>query len=350
MMDFTDSELNDIKMGMPVKMSFRRRVVDTVRGFSQYFWKAVPQTDWTPEIDFKGRVAIVTGAGGGLGRAYALELGRRGAKVVVNDFGGARDGSGSGAAGPADMVVEEIKAMGSEAVANYDNVATPEGGQKIVKTALDAFGKVDILINNAGILRDKGILKMEPETWSAVLAVHLNGAYNVTRPAFEAMRQNGYGRIIMTTSAAGLYGNFGQTNYGAAKLGIAGLMNTCEHEGAKYNILANTIVPIAGTRLTASVMPPNVLEKLKPDYVAPMVAWLSSEQCTVSGKMMTAGAGYFSRAAIMEGPGVFFDADKEVTVDMIAEKIDQIMDMTGAIEYEAAMAQTTTALSHLKFD
>ena len=334
MMDFTDSELNDIKVGMPVKMSFRRRVVDTVRGFSQYFWKAVPQTDWIPEIDFQGRVAIVTGAGGGLGRAYALELGRRGAKVVVNDFGGARDGSGAGAAGPADLVVADIKAMGGEAVANYDNVATPEGGQKIVKTALDAFGKVDILINNAGILRDKGILKMEPENWRAVLAVHLNGAYNVTRPAFEAMRQNGYGRIIMTTSAAGLYGNFGQTNYSAAKLGLVGFMNTLKLEGAKYNIKVNTIAPIAASRLTEDMMPPEMLEKMNPAYVAGIVLYLCSEDCKDSGNIFNAGAGFFSRAAILTGPGVMLGDETHVpTPEMIRDNWDKINSLEGAKPY-----------------
>jgi len=334
MMDFTDSELNDIKVGMPVKMSFRRRVVDTVRGFSQYFWKAVPQTDWTPEIDFQGRVAIVTGAGGGLGRAYALELGRRGAKVVVNDFGGARDGSGSGAAGPADLVVADIKAMGGEAVANYDNVATPEGGQKIVKTALDAFGKVDILINNAGILRDKGILKMEPENWQAVLAVHLNGAYNVTRPAFEAMRNNGYGRIIMTTSAAGLYGNFGQTNYSSAKLGLVGFMNTLKLEGAKYNIKVNTIAPIAASRLTEDMMPPEMLERMNPAYVAGIVLYLCSEDCKDSGNIFNAGAGFFSRAAILTGPGVMLGDETHVpTPEMIRDNWDKINSLEGAKPY-----------------
>ena len=334
MMDFTDSELNDIKVGMPVKMSFRRRVVDTVRGFSQYFWKAVPQTDWIPEIDFQGRVAIVTGAGGGLGRAYALELGRRGAKVVVNDFGGARDGSGAGAAGPADLVVADIKAMGGEAVANYDNVATPEGGRKIVKTALDAFGKVDILINNAGILRDKGILKMEPENWRAVLAVHLNGAYNVTRPAFEAMRQNGYGRIIMTTSAAGLYGNFGQTNYSAAKLGLVGFMNTLKLEGAKYNIKVNTIAPIAASRLTEDMMPPEMLEKMNPAYVAGIVLYLCSEDCKDSGNIFNAGAGFFSRAAILTGPGVMLGDETHVpTPEMIRDNWDKINSLEGAKPY-----------------
>ena len=182
------------------------------------------------EIRFDDRVAIVTGAGAGLGRLYALELARRGAKVVVNDLGGARDGAGEGSASPADKVVAEIREMGGEAVANYDSVATPGGGECIVKSAVDAFGTVDILINNAGILRDKSFLKMTPEIWNPVLDVHLHGAYHVTRPAFAIMKEKGYGRIIMTTSAAGLYGNFGQTNYSAAKMGLVGLMNSLKLE------------------------------------------------------------------------------------------------------------------------
>jgi len=237
------------------------------------------------EIRFDGRVAIVTGAGGGLGRVYALEFGRRGAKVVVNDFGGARDGSGEGAAGPADKVVDEIKALGGEAVANYANVATPDGGESIVKSAVDAFGKVDILVNNAGILRDKGILKMEPENWQAVLDVHLNGAYHVTRPAFSVMRDNGYGRIIMTTSAAGLYGNFGQSNYSSAKLGLVGFMNTLKLEGVKYNIKVNTVAPIAASRLTEDILPPDLLAKMNPAYVAPIVLYLCSEECNETGRI-----------------------------------------------------------------
>ncbi len=301
------------------------------------------------EIRFDGRVAIVTGAGSGLGRAYALLLASRGCKVVVNDLGGSVDGTGSGNTA-AELVCNEIKEAGGDAVPNFNSVAEWDQAQNIVKTAMDAYGKVDILINNAGILRDKSLMKMDESDWDIIQKVHLYGTFFCTKAAFPIMRENNYGRIISTASAAGLYGNFGQTNYSAAKLGIAGMMFTVKQEGAKYNILANTIVPIAGTRLTATVMPPNVLEKLKPDYVAPMVAWLSSEVCTVSGKMFTAGAGYYSRAAVMEGKGVFFDPDKEITVDMLAEKIDQIMDLTGAVEYEAAMAQTTTALSHLKFD
>ena len=287
MADFTDCELADCKVGLPVKMSFRRRFTDDERGFSGYFWKAIPQAGAAvalPEIRFDGRVAIVTGAGAGLGRAYALELAKRGAKVVVNDYGGARDGAGKGSSTPADKVVEEIKAAGGEAIANYDNVATPAGGEGIVKSALDAFGEIDILINNAGILRDKSFLKMDPENWQAVLAVHLNGAYNVTRPAFAAMREKGYGRIVMTTSAAGLYGNFGQTNYSAAKMGLVGFMNTLKIEGAKYNVKVNTIAPVAASRLTEDVMPPEMFQRTLPEYVAGIVLYLCSEECAADGR------------------------------------------------------------------
>ncbi|MBW2203923.1 MAG: SDR family NAD(P)-dependent oxidoreductase, partial [Deltaproteobacteria bacterium] len=220
-----------------------------------------PAAGAAEEIRFDDRVAIVTGAGAGLGRAYALELAQRGAKVVVNDLGGARDGTGGGTSA-ADQVVEEIKSSGGEAVANYDSVATAEGGQAIVDSAVEAFGKVDIVINNAGILRDKTLAKMEPENWDAVMDVHLKGAYNVSRPAFIKMRENGYGRIILTTSAAGLYGNFGQTNYSAAKMGLIGFMNTVKLEGDKHNIRVNTVAPVAATRLTEDILPPEMLEKL----------------------------------------------------------------------------------------
>jgi len=286
------------------------------------------------EIRLDGRVAIITGAGGGLGRVYALEFAKRGAKVVVNDLGGARDGSGEGSQSPAQKVVEEIKALGGEAVANYDTVATPEGGERIVKAALDAFGTVDILVNNAGILRDKSLLKMEPETWQAVLDVHLNGAYHVTKPAFALMKEKGYGRIVMTTSAAGLYGNFGQTNYGSAKMGLVGLMNTLKLEGAKYDIKVNTVAPIAASRLMADIIPAEVLDKMKPEFVAPLVLFLSSEKCPVTGRIYNAGVGYYGRAAMMTTPGtVIGDGKKIPTVEEVAAAWEKIQSLKGAREY-----------------
>lgn len=286
------------------------------------------------EIRYDGQVAIVTGAGAGLGRAYALELAKRGAKVVVNDLGGSRDGSGKGSSSPAEKVVKEIKKAGGEAVANFDNVATPKGGERIVKAAVKAFGTVDILINNAGILRDKSFLKMEPENWNAVMDVHLNGAYNVTRPAFTIMKEKGYGRIIMTTSAAGLYGNFGQTNYSSAKLALYGFMNTLKLEGEKYDIKVNTVAPLAASRLTEDVMPPEVFEKSKPEFVVPMTLYLCSDRCPVTGNVYNAGVGCFNRAAIFTGPGAVVGSGDEVPdVDAVAAKMKQIASLNNAKEY-----------------
>ncbi len=290
-------------------------------------------------IRFDDQVAIVTGAGAGLGRVYALELAKRGAKVVVNDLGGARDGSGEGSSSPADDVVEEIKTAGGEAVANYDSVSTPEGGQAIVDTAINAFGRVDILINNAGILRDKTLVKMDPENWDAVMDVHLKGAYNVTRPAFVKMRENRYGRIILTSSAAGLYGNFGQTNYSSAKMGLIGLMNTAKLEGDKHNIKINTIAPVAATRLTEDILPPDLLEKLKPEFVAPLVLYLCSELCPISGSIYNAGMGYFNRVAIVTGPGTVIGKEKEVpSIEAVASGMEKIRSIKGAEEFPNATA------------
>ena len=346
--DFTDCELDDVRVGLPMRMAFKRKITDKERGFVNYFWKAVPLPGATVAaadgLDFKDRVAVVTGAGAGLGRTYALELARRGAKVVVNDLGGARDGSGDGSAAPADQVVEEIKALGGEAVANYDNVATSEGGENIVKTAVDNFGRLDILVNNAGILRDKSFLKMEPENWQAVMDVHLNGAYFVTRPAMAAMKENGYGRIVMTTSAAGLYGNFGQTNYSAAKMGLIGLANAIKLEGAKYNIKINTVAPIAASRLTEDVMPPDLFEKSNPEFVSPMVLYLCSEACQSSGEIFNAGLGYFNRAAVLTGPAVQLgDPDNPPTVEQIHQSWKQIDSLEGARPLDDA----TTAIFDL---
>ena len=298
------------------------------------------------KINFDGKVAVVTGAGGGLGKAYALLLASRGAKVVVNDLGGSFDGSGSDST-PAQQVVDEIKAADGEAVANYDSVAEYESAQKIVQTALDNYGRIDILVNNAGILRDKSIIKMELEDYRKIMAVHLDGTFFCTKAAFPSMKEQNFGRIVSTASAAGLYGNFGQTNYGAAKMGIAGLMNCVAQEGARYNVKANTIVPTAGTRLTFTVMPEDVIGKVKPEYVAPIVAWLCSESCEESGKMYSAGGGYFSRTAVVEGEGVVFNAEKEITIEMLAEKIDKINSLDNAREYGSAMEQAGTVLSKM---
>lgn len=299
------------------------------------------------EIRFDDRVAVITGAGGGLGRAHALLLASRGAKIVVNDLGGSMDGVG-GDNTPAQKVVDEIKAAGGEAVPNYDSVSEWDSAQKIIQTAIDSYGKVDILINNAGILRDKSMMKMEMQDWELIIAVHLSGTFFCTKAAFPHMREAGYGRILSTASAAGIYGNFGQTNYSAAKMGIAGMMLSVKLEGAKYNIKANTLVPVAGTRLTATVMPPQVVEMLKPEFVSPIAAYAVSEACQASGQIFVAGAGYYSRAAMVEGPGVFFDDPAAVTPDDMAARLDEISSLEGAVEYDSATAQTGHALSHLK--
>ena len=286
------------------------------------------------EIRFDDKVAIVTGAGAGLGRVYALELAKRGARIVVNDLGGTRDGAGKGSTSPADQVVAEICSAGGQAVANYDNVATAEGGENIVKTALDAYGTVDILINNAGILRDKTFVKMTPENWQAVLDVHLRGAYNVTRPAFRVMKDKGYGRIIMTTSGSGLYGNFGQSNYSAAKMGVVGLMNTLKLEGANHNIRVNTLAPFAASRLTSDIMPPELFNQSKPEFVAPLVLTLCSDRCSVSGNIYIAGMGYYSRAALITGQGKVLGKNGRVpTPETIMAHMDAISDLSDGAFY-----------------
>jgi len=298
------------------------------------------------KIDFAGRVAIVTGAGAGLGRAHALEFARRGAKVVVNDLGGSRDGVGSSEAA-ANKVVEEIKAFGGTAVPNYDNVATVKGGENIVKTALDAFGRLDILVNNAGILRDKSFTKMEEEHWDAVIAVHLKGAYCCTRPAFIHMREAGYGRIVMTSSVSGVLGNFGQANYGAAKMGVCGLANVLKLEGEKYNIKVNCLLPNAGTRLTEDVMPPELFAMAKPELVTPVVIYLCSEQCQDSGYYINANCGWYARSNIVTAPGVFIP---NATAEDIATSWEKICDLTGAKYYKSVQDQFPDLMKYLKLD
>ncbi|RJP19835.1 MAG: SDR family oxidoreductase [Candidatus Abyssobacteria bacterium SURF_5] len=283
------------------------------------------------KIDFTGRVAIVTGAGSGLGRTYALELAKRGAKVVVNDLGGARDGTGSSDAA-ANQVAEEIKAAGGEAIPNYDSVATVAGGENIVKSAVEAFGKVDIVVNNAGILRDKSFLKMDENMWDAVVAVHLKGAYCVSRPAMEIMRKQNYGRIVMTSSTSGLIGNFGQANYGAAKMGLAGLTNVLKKEGAKYNIKVNVIVPNALTRMTEDILPPGMQDVFKTENVTPAVVYLCSEQCEDSGRYIVATGTpngiLYCRSQVMTGPGKKFD--KVPAAEDIMQNWGEITNLNGA--------------------
>jgi NAD(P)-dependent dehydrogenase (short-subunit alcohol dehydrogenase family) len=280
-------------------------------------------------ISFENRVAIVTGAGGGLGRTYALELAARGAKVVVNDLGGARDGSG-GSATAAERVVEEIKAAGGEAVANADSVATPEGGQNIVQTALDAFGTVDIVINNAGILRDKSFAKMEVSDIELVLDVHLKGAFYVSQPAFKVMKEKGYGRFVHTSSNSGLFGNFGQANYGAAKLGIAGLSHVLAIEGAKNNIKSNCIAPVARTRMTEELMG-DFNKFLDPELVTPMVVFLASEACDLTHEIYSAAAGRYARVFLGLNNGWFAGAGNAPSAEDIVDHLDQIRDTSEFI-------------------
>lgn len=289
-------------------------------------------------ISFDGRVAIVTGAGAGLGRSHAMLLASRGAKVVVNDLGGAVDGT-SGSSSPADKVVDEIKAAGGQAVANYDSVSNAAGAASIVKTAVDAFGKVDILVNNAGILRDRSFQKMDKDTWDAVVGVHLNGSAYVTMAAWPVMRENGYGRVVLTSSNSGLYGNFGQANYGAAKAGMVGLMNVLKQEGRKYNILVNTLAPMATTRMTEELMPPEAVKLLQPELVSPGVAYLCSETNEESGIILSAGGGYFARIQVMGSEGVFMEPGTPVTPEMVADQFAKICDMTGAIGHDSSTAE-----------
>ena len=276
-------------------------------------------------VSFADQVAIVTGAGGGLGRCHALELARRGAKVVVNDLGGAMDGSG-GSSAAAEAVVAEIKAMGGEAVANGGSVSDRAGAQSMVDDAMNAWGRVDVLINNAGILRDKSFSKMTLDDFDMVVNVHLLGAAYCSHAVWPIMREQNYGRILMTTSPTGLYGNFGQTNYGAAKLGQVGLMNSLKIEGAKNNIHTNTIAPVAATRMTENLMPEEVLEKLGPELVTPAALFLVSTDAP-NGVVLQAQGGTFSLAGIFENQGVNIGVD--ATVEDIAANYEAIVDISA---------------------
>lgn len=288
------------------------------------------------DIRFDGKVAIVTGAGGGLGRQHALELARRGAKVVVNDLGGSMDGSGGNSAA-AEAVVAEIKAAGGEAIANGASVTDDAGVANLVKQTMDAYGRIDILIANAGILRDKSFSKMELADFEAVMQVHVWGTYKPIKAVWEIMKTQNYGRIVVTTSSSGMYGNFGQANYGAAKMAVLGLMNTLKIEGQKNNIRVNAISPVAATRMTEGLMPPEVLEKLKPEYVTPGVVYLVSEDAP-TGAILTAGAGAFALSRIFETEGVYL-AEGGLSVEEVAANWEKINDTEGQKAYFAGGEQ-----------
>ncbi len=295
-------------------------------------------------IRFDDKVAIVTGAGGGLGRAYALELAKRGAKVVVNDLGGARDGTGHSDA--ALQVVEEIKAAGGEAMSNGGSVTEYDQMVEMVAKAKEAWGGVHVLINNAGVLRDKSFAKMEPEDFRFVVDVHLNGSANVTKAVWETMREQAYGRILMTASSTGLFGNFGQANYGAAKLGLAGLTKTLYLEGAKYNIRVNTLAPVAGTRMTEDILPEEAFKLFAPENVAPAALYLVSEDAP-SNAIVGAGAGVFQASYVTLTPGVRLSGE-ELSPEGVAAHWAQITDRSGEIVPNSGTEQSMLIMGKLQ--
>ena len=288
------------------------------------------------DIRFDGRVAIVTGAGGGLGRAHALEFARRGAQVVVNDLGGAVDGSG-GSSQAAEAVVAEIVAAGGQAIANGASVSDRSGVAGMVAQAMEAFGRIDILVNNAGVLRDKSFSKMTLDDFDFVVDVHLLGAAYCSHAVWPIMKQQGFGRIVMTASSTGLYGNFGQTNYGAAKLAQVGFMNTLKLEGAKDNIRVNALVPIAGTRMTEGLLPDQMMALFDPARVSPAVMVLASDDAP-NGVILCAGAGHFAVAHMVETPGLYLGA--EPTAEDVAAHWAEIARRTGEQPFETGARQS----------
>ena len=288
-------------------------------------------------IRFDEKVVIVTGAGGGLGREHALEFARRGAKVVVNDLGGSVDGNG--ASDSANEVVENIKSMGGDAIANGASVTDLEAVKGMVDEAMKKWGRVDVLVNNAGILRDKSFHKMTIEDFNLVMSVHFQGTLNCTHTVFPIMREQNYGRIIFTSSSSGVFGNFGQSNYGSAKMAMVGLMNTLKIEGQKYNIHSNSITPVAYTRMTDGLLPDEVGESLQPEYVTPAVIYLSSDEAP-NGAIISAGAGVYSRIFIHETDGVSLGMGEEMTPENISASWDSISDMKGAKALQSGPEQS----------
>lgn len=291
---------------------------------------------------FDDQVVVVTGAGGGLGRAYALEFARRGALVVVNDLGGSGHGEGASSSA-ADEVVKEIQALGGDAVANYDSV---EQGEAIIRTALDNYDRVDIVINNAGILRDSSFAKMSDEDWELIYKVHIEGAYKVTKAAWPHMVKQGFGRIIFTTSAAGIYGNFGQANYSSAKSALLGLGRTLAIEGSAKNVLTNIIAPIAGSRLTETIWPEEVLKATSPDYVVPLVVKLCAADNTENGSLFEVGASWFAKVRTERSKGVAFGLDSAITAEQVDARWNDICDFSQA-QPTTTIVDTFNAVSEM---
>ena len=292
-------------------------------------------------IRFDNQVAIVTGAGGGIGKEHALELARRGAKVVVNDLGGSVDGSGTSDA--ADAVVQQIKAEGGEAMANGASVTDLPAIQNMVKDVMDKWGRIDILINNAGILRDKSFHNVTLEDFNLVMDVHFQGTLNCTHTIYPIMREQGYGRIVFTSSSSGVFGNFGQCNYGAAKMAMVGLMNTLKIEGQKYNVFSSAVAPVALSRMTDSLFPEGIGERFMPEYVTPAVIYLASEE-SENGAIIGAGAGVFTRFRILETMGLALGTEDNMTPENIAAGWDSVSDMEDARELFSGPEQTIKIL------
>lgn len=286
------------------------------------------------QMRFDERVVVITGAGNGLGRAYALAFAKRGARVVVNDLGGSGHGEGQSSAA-ADQVVQEIRTLGGDAVANYDSV---ENGDRIIQAALDNYGRVDVVINNAGILRDVSFAKMSDADWALIYRVHVDGAYKVTKAAWSVMREQNFGRILFTTSAAGIYGNFGQANYSSAKSALLGLGRTLALEGARNNIYTNVIAPIAGSRLTETIWPEEVLKATSPDYVVPLAVKLCAEDSTENGGVFEVGASWFAKIRTERSQGVAFGVDGQVTAEQVAERWAEICDFSNAEPAESILS------------
>jgi NAD(P)-dependent dehydrogenase (short-subunit alcohol dehydrogenase family) len=298
------------------------------------------------DVRFDDRVAIVTGAGAGLGRQHALLLASRGAKVVVNDPGGSVDGTG-GANAAADAVVAEIKSAGGEAVASYASVAEEAAAQSIIDTAVNTWGRLDILVNNAGILRDKAFNNMSMADYEFVNQVHHFGTAYCIKAAWPIMRKQSYGRIVVTTSGSGTVGNFGQANYGAAKMAVNGLINVLRHEGAKYNIRCNALSPSAYTRMTESLLPPDIAPWMKPELVSPIVAWMCSEECDQNGEIIAATAGGFARVQYFVSEGAQFDPAEPVTIEMVRDNLDRIRDLSTAQPYFGMMGNVVEKLREM---